>query len=144
LNPRGWRKNVNVIRLKDYKYIDLDVQPWPEAFPSPLVVVSTSQQTNHTPYSARQVGDVFLREHVTGGEPSKIEFVVCLGSPERISLETIRKAGGLLARWLADHMFAECFVDVDQFHSIGIEEAFSTFCEGLLLGAFQFKSYKPG
>jgi len=122
--------------------MDLDLQPWPEASPNPLVIFSTVSDSKHQPYAAREIGDVVLREYDSDQKSPRTEIIVSLGLPEKINPETFRRVGGLLSHWFAGHNVPQCFIDVEQIRKIGVQGAFSAVCEGLLLGAFQFYPYK--
>ncbi|MBN2386265.1 MAG: leucyl aminopeptidase [Anaerolineales bacterium] len=70
--------------------------------------------------------------------------VVSLGKQDRINAETIRQAGGLLARWLARNGATEAGVELASLAISGLPaaQAAASLTEGLLLGAYQFTTYK--
>ncbi len=86
----------------------------------------------------KEVGDIVLMSTASG----KQEIIVSLGEKEKSTSDTFRKAGGLLARWLKNSGAVSVDIQQTEFEKSSIENAFSAFCEGLLLGAFEFNHYK--
>ena len=84
----------------------------------------------------KQVGDLLLVK----GE--KTELRISLGSAAKLNSKAIRKAGEAAAQWFVDHQVTDAGVDTSVFQKIKIENALEVFCEGLLLGAFQFDLHK--
>jgi leucyl aminopeptidase len=58
--------------------------------------------------------------------------------------EALRRAGGKAARWLVQHKVQSVGLRVADLECVEVPEAVGAFCEGLLLGAFQFPHYKSG
>ncbi len=65
--------------------------------------------------------------------------VVSLGKDEKISPETIRQAGGLLARWLFQNHVPSVDIDTAPLAAL---DGIPALAEGLYLGAFRFERYK--
>jgi leucyl aminopeptidase len=74
------------------------------------------------------------------GEPHSL--IVSLGGEKKLSTASIRKAGIAVAKWLVSHEIGSAGLKPTIFNNLDIEEALGAFCEGLLLGAFQFDRYK--
>jgi leucyl aminopeptidase len=62
----------------------------------------------------------------------------------RNTTEMLRWAGGGSARWLVKHAFQSVGLRVADLELLGLPDAVGAFCEGLLLGAFQYSRYKSG
>ena len=94
-----------------------------------------ADQTLDSP--GKEAGDVRLN-------PAEMKAVVSLGKPEKISPEMVRRAGGLLARWLEKHNVAAAGLDLASLAAAGLplEAAVRALAEGLLLGAFRFANHK--
>ncbi len=96
------------------------------------------------PYAAgdlapgKKPGDVVLDSAQPGG-PS---LLVSLGAAEEISLETLRRAGGLAARWLLEHEQAQIGLPAAMLDALEIPGATEAFCTGLVLGAYRFDRYR--
>lgn len=84
-----------------------------------------------------EAGDAFLRE-----KDGQSSLVVSMGAPAKINLETLRRTGGAIARWLAKNKMAEANLSLADLNEIKIDGAASALFEGLLLGAYQFSHYK--
>lgn len=89
----------------------------------------------------RKAGETWLA--AAGGET---ELRVSLGPLDQLSRETLRRAGGLAARWLVEHETPAAGVIAAALQGIGLEGALEAFVEGLLLGAYRFDRHrsKPG
>lgn len=72
--------------------------------------------------------------------------VLSLGMQNRLSAEMIRRAGGLLAKWLADNNVLNAGVDLKSLLGTGMPPSTATkaFVEGIVLGSFSFDTYKSG
>ncbi|MBC8496131.1 MAG: leucyl aminopeptidase family protein [Anaerolineales bacterium] len=69
-------------------------------------------------------------------------LLVSLGLAEKLNAGSIRKAGKAAARWLTDHRAVRIGIHANTLDKFGIENALEAFCEGLLLGAFNFDKHK--
>ena len=80
----------------------------------------------------------FRSTRFTGGQD------LALGPLKKISTESIRRAGGALARWLAKNNVAAAGLELDGLFGLGLPPvaALNALAEGLLLGAFTFSRYK--
>jgi len=85
---------------------------------------------------------------VTGVPGGEQVVLVSLGVKEKFSLETVRRAAGLLGKWLAGSGAQELAVDLDSLQPAVGETALFELGEaamvGLRLGAYQFQQYKNG
>ena len=86
----------------------------------------------------KRVGDLLIIKTALGGH----EIIVSLGEQEKCTSNTFRQAGGSLARWLKKSGAVTADIHHIEFDKFPIKDAFSAFCEGLLLGAFEFNRYK--
>ncbi|HPH94504.1 MAG TPA: leucyl aminopeptidase [Anaerolineaceae bacterium] len=84
-----------------------------------------------------EAGDTFLSQ-----KDGQAVLMVSLGKAAKISLETLRRTGGAIARWLAKNKVAEANLALADLNEIKLEGAPSALFEGLLLGAYQFTHYK--
>ncbi|MCS6994924.1 MAG: leucyl aminopeptidase [Anaerolineales bacterium] len=103
---------------------------------SGLVITPALASETITPQSAgKDVGDVRL---VNG------HVLLSLGPQKKLSLETLRQAGGLLARWLAKNNASEAGLELGPLFGLGLPPVSAVYAllEGLLLGAFSFAAYK--
>jgi len=84
----------------------------------------------------KKPGDTVL----VSGEPHML--MVSLGGEKKLSTSSIRKAGTAAAKWLVSHEIIRAGLRAANFDNLDIEEGLGAFCEGLLIGAFQFDRYK--
>jgi leucyl aminopeptidase len=72
------------------------------------------------------------------------QAAVSLGKADKINAEAVRKAGGLLLKWLEKHAIHAAGLDIDSLASANLpgEAAVQALLEGLLLAAFRFDHYK--
>jgi leucyl aminopeptidase len=97
-------------------------------------VLATQNPENQQP--GKKVGDLLL----TSGTPDKL--LVSLGLEDKLKPNNIRKAGGVLSRWLIQQQVTNIGIQATAFDDFHIENGLNAFCEGLLLGAFQFSRHK--
>ncbi len=98
--------------------------------PMPAPQKSTADQPGKT------LGDILLVK----GEMR--DLLLSLGVGDKITTKTIRKAGDATAKWLIAHQVSSVGLRASAFEGIEIEKALDIFCEGLLLGVFQFDLHK--
>ena len=86
-----------------------------------------------------------------GSEVGEIRFnsaeqkaVVSLGQKEKINLETFRRAGGALAKWITKNKVKEAAIETFSFADYGVapDQIAFALAEGLLLGSFRFDKHK--
>ncbi len=88
----------------------------------------------------KSLGDVlFLRN--ADGSPA---LTVSLGKSEKLRADSLRQAGGALAKWLSAHNVTDAQIDAEALAQLGVADATRALVEGLLLGAFRFERYKSG
>lgn len=70
--------------------------------------------------------------------------VLSLGAQNKLSAEMLRRAGGSLAKWLAKNKVTEAGLELGTVLGTGMppSTAVTALVEGLLLGAFTFRTYK--
>lgn len=67
---------------------------------------------------------------------------VSLGKPDKINLETYRKAGGSIGKWLVNHPVKTVDLTTQWLYEKEKFDALNALLEGILLGAYQFHRYK--
>lgn len=72
----------------------------------------------------------------------KNHLIVSLGKKEKISLESVRKAGGSIGRWLESHSVDSADINLEWLYEFSGPEYLSALIEGIYLGGYQFKRYK--
>ena len=86
-----------------------------------------------------------------GSEVGEIRFnsaeqkaVVSLGQKEKINLETFRRAGGALAKWITKNKVKEAAIETFSFADYGVapDQIAFALAEGLLLASFRFDIHK--
>jgi leucyl aminopeptidase len=77
------------------------------------------------------------------GTPAEQRLLLSLGPEDDLSTDTLRQAGGLLARWLAKYKVIDAGVAIAHLDQLDIQGTVEAFCEGLILGSFQFSAWKP-
>lgn len=98
------------------------------------------QPTLTTP--GKDVGD--LRLFLPSDEAQPIQALLSLGEKEKVCSEILRRAGGILVKWLEKNNITVAGIEFDGVRDLSIPslEAFTAFIEGLYLGAFQFTKHK--
>ncbi len=84
----------------------------------------------------QKIGDLLLVADKTR------ELLVSLGFVEKMASANIRKAGAAAGVWLVQHQASSVGLGADAFDNLGVENSLEAFCEGLLLGVFQFDRHK--
>lgn len=88
----------------------------------------------------KQAGDMnFAR---SGDEGRHCAVVVSLGKQDKATDDTVRRAGGTIAKWLRKHKIATAGIDCSTLTAAGIDNAVTAVIEGLLLGSFTFNRHK--
>jgi leucyl aminopeptidase len=97
--------------------------------------VAPAEITPYTPGKA--VGEIRFN-------PAEQTVSVSLGKKETINLETFRRAGGALTKWLAKNQITEAAIETAGFADFALapEQIAFAFTEGLLLASFRFDSHK--
>ena len=91
---------------------------------------------------SQDVGDMALLDQSGGRNRSAPMLLVSLGPAKDCNEEILRRAGGSAVKWLITHNVRRAAVEALHLKSLGLEEGLTAFCEGLMLGAFQFERYK--
>src|SRR5262245_8658075 len=70
--------------------------------------------------------------------------VVSLGQKEKINLETFRRAGGALAKWITKNKVTDAAIETASFagYELAADQIAFALTEGLLLGSFRFDLHK--
>jgi leucyl aminopeptidase len=114
------------------------------------LTLTVSKQTD---FSGLVITPVIAPETVThetaGKETGDIRSIgektlLSLGPQKKLSNESIRRAGGVLAKWLAKNNVATAGLELNPLFGLGLPPvaAVNALAEGLLLGAFTFAKYK--
>jgi len=76
--------------------------------------------------------------------PAEQKATVSLGAKEKINLETIRRAGGAIAKWIRKNKVSELGIDTASFSDFAFapEQIAFALAEGILLGSFRFDKHK--
>lgn len=100
-----------------------------------IVVPTAAPETASLETAGKEVGDIRL---LNG------KAALSLGPQAKINAEMIRRAGGMLAKWLARHEIPSAGLELAALFGIGLapEAALGALVEGLLLGDFKFTAYK--
>ena len=87
--------------------------------------------------AGKEVGDVRFN-------PADQKATVSLGAKDRVNLETFRRAGGSLAKWIAKNKVTEAAIDPASFSDFEFasEQIAFALAEGLSLGSFRFDKHK--
>ncbi len=90
----------------------------------------------------KDVGDMRLLLSNCEDQPSQV--LMSLGAREKITSEILRRAGGLLVKWMEKNHVPVAGLEYAGVSSLPINEklAFTAFIEGVFLGAFQFTKHK--
>ena len=70
--------------------------------------------------------------------------IISVGAKEKVNLETIRRAGGALAKWITKNKVTEAGIETASFAELGLapEQVAFALAEGILLGSFRFDQHK--
>ena len=76
--------------------------------------------------------------------PADQTATVSIGAKDKVNLETFRRAGGSLAKWIAKNKVTEATIDPASFPNFEFapEQIAFALAEGLLLGSFRFDKHK--
>ena len=77
-----------------------------------------------------------------GKERIETILTVSLGRKSRLTPETIRRACGAVVRFLEKHRVARAEIDLTAVPGFSPSASVTAVCEGLILGAFQFRRHK--
>lgn len=108
----------------------------PQADFTGLVITPTlAPETVTHETASKEIGDI----RSAGGQT-----LLSLGPQKKLSLESLRRAGGMLAKWLAKNNVAAAGLKLNPLLELGLPpiSAVYALAEGLLLGAFTFSAYK--
>jgi leucyl aminopeptidase len=83
-----------------------------------------------------KVGEILLVSDKTN------ELLVSLGTSDKLKAASFRQAGEAAGHWLVKHQAGDVGLPIEAFSDFDIEDGLKAFCEGLLLGAFQFDRHK--
>ena len=71
-----------------------------------------------------------------------ITLLVSTGLPGKTTAESFRSAGGAISRWLIENRVSEAALKAAAIDPQGVHNPVEYLCEGIWLGAYQFKKYK--
>ena len=100
-----------------------------------IVVPAPAPETVTLETAGKETGDIRL---LNG------KAVLSLGAQAKVNAEMIRRAGGMLAKWLAKNEISAAGLELTPLFRLGLESdvAIQALVEGLLLGDFKFDAYK--
>jgi leucyl aminopeptidase len=101
------------------------------------IALATAPQEIGPATVGKEVGEIRFN-------PAEQTATVSLGAQEKINLETIRRAGGAIAKWTAKNKVIELGIDTASFADLGSapEQIAFALAEGILLGSFRFDKHK--
>jgi leucyl aminopeptidase len=101
------------------------------------IVTAVAPQNISPDSPGKEVGDIRFN-------PAERKAVVSLGQKEKINLETFRRAGGALAKWITKNKVSEAAVETASFsdYELAPDQIAFALAEGLLLGSFRFDKHK--
>lgn len=101
------------------------------------VITAVAPQDISPDTAGREAGDVRFN-------PAEQKAIVSLGPKEKINLETFRRAGGALAKWITRNRVTEAAIETASFadHELPADQIAFALAEGLLLGSFRFDKHK--
>ena len=87
--------------------------------------------------AGKEVGEVRFN-------PTDQTATVSVGAKDKVTLETFRRAGGSLAKWIAKNKVTEAAIDLASFldFEFAPDQIAFALAEGLLLGSFSFDKHK--
>jgi len=86
----------------------------------------------------KQAGDVLLVENADGSR----KLLLSLGPEDKLNPEAFRRAGGAAGKWLVGRKAVTAGVHALTLQGLGGAAGVEAFCEGLLLGVFNFDRHK--
>jgi leucyl aminopeptidase len=101
------------------------------------IVTAVAPQDISPDTPGKEVGEIRFN-------PVEQKAIVSLGSREKINLETFRRAGGALAKWITKNKVSEAAIETASFpdHGLVRDQIAFALAEGLLLGSFRFDKHK--
>lgn len=99
------------------------------------IVLTAAPETVTLETAGKETGDIRL---LNG------KAMLSLGPQAKINAEMLRRAGGMLAKWLSKHEVNSAGLELAPLFELGLapEAALQALVEGLLLGDFKFSAYK--
>ena len=128
--------------LSPYSYIQVNAAS--ESDPTSQITISLAAAAEKAGAGlpGKEVGETVLVQDRAADGTSTQTLVVSLGVPDKMTPETLRRAGGAIARWLAKTKTLSINVSLAEIDKWSLPGAVTAFCEGLFLGAFNFSRYK--
>ncbi len=83
-----------------------------------------------------------LGECMLSRKDGKDCLIVSLGKPDKVNLETYRKAGGSIGKWLVNHPVKSVDFTTSWLYENSNFDALNALLEGILLGGYRFERYK--
>jgi len=128
---------MNMIDFEPQVFVKIEIT---EKLPPDCPISVVLQPGSDTPapgVPGKTAGSLFLVK-----ENDRLTLLVSTGLPGKASPESFRCAGGAIARWLVDNRAVEAALKSSDLDWLGIPNAVEALCEGIWLGAYQFKKYK--
>jgi leucyl aminopeptidase len=101
------------------------------------IVTAVAPQDISPDTPGKEVGEIRFN-------PAEQKAIVSLGPREKINLETYRRAGGALAKWITKNKVSEAALEIASLSDNGLarDQIAFALAEGLLLGSFRFDRHK--
>jgi len=101
------------------------------------IVLAVAPQNVAPDAAGKDAGDIRFNQ-------SNQTVTVSVGAKEKVTLETIRRAGGALAKWIAKNKVTEAGIEIASFSNLGFapDKIAFALAEGILLGSFRFEKHK--
>ena len=101
------------------------------------IVLATAPKNVGPGTAGKEVGEVRFN-------PTDQTATVSVGAKDKVTLETFRRAGGSLAKWIAKNKVTEAAIDLASFldFEFAPDQIAFALAEGLLLGSFSFDKHK--
>jgi leucyl aminopeptidase len=101
-----------------------------------LISPVSAPETASPQQPGKKVGDLV----VVSSDPAKL--LVSLGPADKLNSAHSRKAGEATGLWLTQRQAKNVALSAKAFDTFGFDDGLEAFCEGLLLGTFQFNRYR--
>jgi len=123
--------------------VKINITSKPRAGSETLLTLQTAPGKTSAKKHGTSVGDVTVLESAAArGRKVLLTVRLSLGPADKITRDTLRRAGGAAARWIEGQSIKRATIELAGMDSVKIDGAPACFCEGLALGAFRFDRHK--
>jgi len=124
------------------KRIEFGVIPVEEWQGTLRIRFATAEEKPAPGQPGKDVGEISSLRSESDASGDRQVAVVSLGQKEKVSRETLRRAGGAVASWLIKKSAGEAGIDLASLRDLNIERPEIFLAEGIGLGAYRFERYK--